>query len=154
MFENLKLKRFATLNTLFKGMEKPQIKQIIKSKNLKIFEEGTLIYKQNDDSTNLYLITDGEVKLKYCDGHKGEMKFLLDFFGEKEIIENTKRNSVAVAEKKCVLYEIPLKELKSLIQQTPCIRKNLIAANNSRKENNQQNELQRDIPQMSGKINF
>ena len=154
MFQYIELKRFATLNTLFKGMEKGQIKQIIKSKNLKTFNEGTLIYKQNEDATNLYLITEGEVKLKYSDEQKGEIKFLLDFFGEKEIIENTKRNSVAIAEKKCVLYEIPLKELKILIQQNPCIRKNLIAADNSRKETNQQKEFQRDIPQISGKINL
>jgi signal-transduction protein with cAMP-binding, CBS, and nucleotidyltransferase domain len=82
--------RFATLNTLFKGMEKPQIKNIIKAKMLKTFEEGTFIYQQNEDASCLYLITEGEVKIKYSDGGKGEQKFLLDFFGEKEIIENSK----------------------------------------------------------------
>lgn len=154
MFENIKLKRFVTLNTLFKGMEKPQIKNIIKAKMLKTFEEGTFIYQQNEDASCLYLITEGEVKIKYSDGGKGEQKFLLDFFGEKEIIENSKRNSAAIAEKKCILYEIPLKELKILIQQNPCIKKNLIAANNTRKENNQPKEFEKSFPPTSNKINF
>jgi signal-transduction protein with cAMP-binding, CBS, and nucleotidyltransferase domain len=154
MFENIKLMRFATLNTLFKGMEKPQIKNIIKAKMLKTFEEGTFIYQQNEDASCLYLITEGEVKIKYSDGGKGEQKFLLDFFGEKEIIENSKRNSAAIAEKKCILYEIPLKELKILIQQNPFIKKNLIAANNARKENNQPKEFEKAFPTTSNKINF
>ena len=113
-------------NSLFNSVDQSFIDSFIKPKNFFTAKEGTLLYSCEDDSTEMYLIAEGEIKIKFCDQRNIEYRFLLDFFGEKEIMDKTKRVSFAIANKECILYKISAEEINSLISSYEIILNNLM----------------------------
>lgn len=113
-------------NTIFNSVDQSFVDSFIKAKNFFIAKEGTLLYSCDDESTEMYLIAEGEVKIKFCDQRNIEYRFLLDFFGEKEIMDKTKRVSFAIANKDCILYKISAEEINSIISTYDIILNNLM----------------------------
>jgi len=113
-------------NSLFNSVNQSFVDSFIKPKNFLTVKEGTLLYSCEDDSTEMYLIAEGEVKIKFCDERNIEYRFLLDFFGEKEIMDKTKRVSFAIANKECILYKISAEEINSIISSYDIILNNLM----------------------------
>ncbi len=101
-------------NSLFSSVSESYLKSFIKSKNFFTAKEGTLIYSFDDQAKDIYLVIEGEVKIKFCDNRSIIYKTLSEFFGEKEILEKTKRVSFAIANKDCKLYRIEADELDIL----------------------------------------
>lgn len=101
-------------NSLFGSVQESSLKSFIKPKNFFTVKEGTLIYSFDDEAKNIYLVIEGEVKIKFCDKRGIIYKCIFDFFGEKEILEKTNRVSFAIANKDCKLYRIEAEELSSL----------------------------------------
>jgi CRP-like cAMP-binding protein len=135
---NQELVKMVGSNTLFKGVSRDFLKSFIKPKNYFGIKEGTIIYSKGDDSTDLYLIVEGEVKIKFCEKNKVEHRFITDFFGEEEIINKNKRLSHAVANHDSILYSIKSEELENLIRQHSKISENL---NNKNNESNNLDEF-------------
>jgi CRP-like cAMP-binding protein len=121
--DHLKLVR---TNALFKSVPESFLKTFIKPKNFEFVKDGTLLYSFDDDSNEFFLIVQGEVKIKFCDKSTIERKYLLDFFGEKEILDETKRCSFAVADKDCTLYKIEAAEFKELMNNEETIANNVL----------------------------
>jgi CRP-like cAMP-binding protein len=121
--------RFLKRNTLFKEASETYLNLIIKPKNFFKVKEGEVIYSCGEEAFGLYLILMGEIKIKFCNERKKEHRFnrryLTDFFGESEVLDESKRNSSAVADKDCVLYKISSTELKSLISANQTLYNNL-----------------------------
>jgi len=111
-------------NVLFHSVDQSIVDTFINLKNFFVAKEGTLLYSDTDDSTSVFLIVEGEVKIKFPDGKKIKFKYLLDFFGEKEILDNSPRISSAIANKECILYRMSRDELNSLILDYPIIHDN------------------------------
>lgn len=101
-------------NSLFSSVSESYLKTFIKPKNFFTAKEGTLIYSFDDEAKDIYLVIEGEVKIKFCDNRSIIYKTLSEFFGEKEILEKTKRVSFAIANKDCKLYRIEADELSIL----------------------------------------
>lgn len=112
-------------NNLFKGVPDYFIKKFYNLRNFKIVKEGTIIYSPDDESNYLYLIVQGEVKIKYSKQKQLINKYLYDFFGETEIRTSTKRISSSVAITDCILYLISFDELHALCSGNLTISKNL-----------------------------
>ena len=125
MIVNQELVKMVGSNTLFKGISKDFLKTVIKPKNYFGVKEGTIIYTKGDESTDLFLIVEGEVKIKFCSKNKVEHRFITDFFGEEELLNKDKRASHAVANHDSILYTINSEELNNLIQQQCKISENL-----------------------------
>ncbi len=127
-----KNERVVTSNNLFSGIKPAQLKLKINPKNFIEFREGDIIYQSGDSSDFTYLIIDGEVKVKFT-GTRSSLGVLKkgknEFFGEKEILENTKRTTSAVANSDCVLYKIKGKEITTLANLHKQIRINSAKAN-------------------------
>ena len=121
--DHLKLVR---TNELFKSVPESFLKTFIKPKNFECVKDGTLLYSFDDDSNEFYLIVHGEVKIKFCDKSTIERKYLHDFFGEKEILDESKRYSFAVADKDCTLYKIDAAEFKELMKNEETIANNIL----------------------------
>ena len=134
MIVNQELDKMVGSNTLFKGVSKDFLKSFIKPKNYFGIKEGTIIYRKGDDSTDFYLIVEGEVKIKFFDKNKVEHRFITDFFGEEEILKKDKRLSHAVANHDSILYSIKSEELDNLIMQHEKISQNLNNKNNKRND--------------------
>jgi len=101
-------------NLLFSSVSESYLKSFIKPKNFFTAKEGTLIYSFDDEAKDIYLVIEGEVKIKFCDNRSIIYKSFSDFFGEKEVLEKTKRVSFAIANKDCKLYRIEADELNIL----------------------------------------
>ena len=112
-------------NEMFKSISESFIRSFIKPKNFVPVKDGTLLYSFEDEANDFYLIVEGEVKIKYCDQNNIERRYLLDFFGEKEILEGSKRSSFVIADKDCTLYKIDADTLHDLMANNQIISDNI-----------------------------
>ena len=106
-------------NRLFQNVLPGDIRLNIQSQNFLEVNEGDIIYKADDDSSSLYLLIKGQVKIKFYGGFRDlsiTFKSDNDFFGENEILEKIPRKSTAMAIEQSLLYVISGKELKELAQ--------------------------------------
>jgi signal transduction histidine kinase len=113
------------LNKFFTDVNKSVIKSIFKTDSFKEVNEGEIIYKVGEDSKELFLLLRGEVKLKFPSQNYISNKIFNDFFGEKELFDNTRRNSFAVANNKCLLYIIQKQEFEILLSKSNTIKMNI-----------------------------
>jgi hypothetical protein len=97
-------------NKLFADVDFSGIKLKTNPKDILTFSEGSIIYRPGDETNFIYLILNGEVKVKIPGGTNRATKVFkvgkLDFFGEKEALENLPRNSSAVAESECSIFPV------------------------------------------------
>lgn len=115
-------------NKLFEGANANSIKFNIHQNNFLSFREGDVIFQSNDNSENIYLIVDGEIKLKIPNPSGSAIiyqKGKNDFFGEMELSERTPRKSSAVANTDCVIYCLSRKELYELLSRNKTLKKNI-----------------------------
>ncbi|OGU63801.1 MAG: hypothetical protein A2W30_07495 [Ignavibacteria bacterium RBG_16_36_9] len=112
-------------NKLFTDVKESALNTFFDQKEIKETREGEIIYRTGDQSNELYLIIKGEVRVKFPTNSYVTNKIYNDFFGEKELIEETKRISSAMAFSKLIYYRIDKSSLKSLIKKNPTIDENL-----------------------------
>ncbi|MHB1687650.1 MAG: ATP-binding protein [Ignavibacteriaceae bacterium] len=117
-----------TSNKLFAGVKETELKFNLNQKEITVVREGEVIFQNGDSSEIIYLLIDGEVKLKFPNPAGApviENKKKNDFFGEKEFIEKTLRKSSAVAETNCLVFKLTRGDYFKLISQNKEIKKNL-----------------------------
>ena len=117
--------RLLKKNTLFKGVPESHLKSFLNPKNFIKVEDGSIIYSLDGEASDIYLVIEGEVKIKFYKAKSIEIKILFDFFGEAEILERSKRFSSAVANKDCVFYKMSLAELNDLCEGSKNVITNL-----------------------------
>ncbi len=113
------------INKFFSDVNESVINSIYKPENLKVVNEGDIIYKSGDHSDELFLLLRGEVKIKFPSHNYISNKVFNDFFGEKELSDNTRRHSSAIANNNCLLYIIKKHIFEALIDKSKIIKKNL-----------------------------
>jgi signal transduction histidine kinase len=115
-------------NSLFQGVNDFEFTLNVNPKDFIVVEDGGIIYQPGDLSDAIYLIIDGEVKLKITDSGSPTIikKERNEFFGEKETLDNLARKSSAVANKDSILYMIRKNEIISLLQKSRLIKSNLL----------------------------
>jgi signal transduction histidine kinase len=123
-----------TGNKLFAGISEAELKINFSSKNLTAIKEGEVIFQNGGSSEEIYLLVDGEVKIKFPNPAGAPIigtKTKNDFFGENEFIEKTPRRSSAVAETNCLIFAINRSEYLEIIAQNPVVKNNLPLENSS-----------------------
>ena len=76
--------RLLKTNGLFKGIPESTLKPYMKPKYFFEVKEGEIIYVCGDETSELFLIVEGEVKIKSSGTGSVRHKYLSDFFGEEE----------------------------------------------------------------------
>ena len=115
-------------NSLFQGVNDAGFYLNFNPKDFIVIEDGGIIYQPGDLSDAIYLIIDGEIKIKISGTgipvvvKKGRN----EFFGEKETLENLARKSSAVANKNSILYMIRKNDVLSLIEKSKEIKTTLL----------------------------
>jgi hypothetical protein len=89
--------------------------------------EGEIIFQSGDDPEKVYLIVYGlvKIKIKTKTGAKIISKAAGDFFGVREVLENTERNSTAISEINTELYLIGRGEFFRLVYGNDEIKINI-----------------------------
>jgi len=113
------------VNKLFTDVTNAVISSFFKQENFSGLKEGEVIYQAGDESNYLYLLLRGEVKIKYPKANYVSNKNFNDFFGEKEIVDETRRISSAVANSNCLIYKLEKKLFRKLITRNPALNSNL-----------------------------
>lgn len=119
-------------NKLFNKVNESDIKINVNQKDLLEIPEGEIIFQAGNSAEHIYLVLQGKVKLKHniaIDGQKIFFKTENDFFGEREFLDNTSRNSSSVSETACILYILRRKEINDLISRNRTILNNLQGLN-------------------------
>ncbi|HZW38285.1 MAG TPA: cyclic nucleotide-binding domain-containing protein [Ignavibacteriaceae bacterium] len=92
-------------NSLFKNVDTARLKVRYSPKGVLPVREGDIVFQKGDEADFIYLVIEGEIKVKINDKFPVIKNYKKgDFFGEKEIIEKTNRISSAVAEINTLLY--------------------------------------------------
>ena len=112
-------------NRLFTGVKESVFASSFDAKEIREAREGEILYKTGDASNAVYLIIKGEVKVKFASHGYVSAKIQNDFFGEKELIEETKRISSAMAFSKLVYYKLDKTLLGKIIKKSALIEENL-----------------------------
>lgn len=82
------------------------------------FAKGTVVFKEGDPGTHMYVVKAGKVDLKIHDKtihtfSEGEL------FGEMALIEHDKRSATTIAATDCELFLLDEHRFQFLVQQTP-----------------------------------
>ncbi len=139
--------RLLRTNGLFKGISGSVLKPYLKPKYFFEVKEGDILYVCGDAASEIFLIVEGEVKIKFSCNGNGKVnvnhKYLSDFFGEDEILNGGERTSSAVANTDCVLFKMNSADLKQLSSSDKKIADNLKSMDEV--ENEVENEVNNDI---------
>jgi signal transduction histidine kinase len=112
-------------NKLFTGIKDSVLTSFFDQKEIKEAREGEIIYKTGDQSNAIYLIIKGDIRVKFSANNYVSNRIFNDFFGEKELIDDTRRISSAVAFSKLVYYRLDKAVYKNLVAKNPVIGNNL-----------------------------
>jgi len=112
-------------NKLFTGIKESVLSSFFDQKEIKEAREGEIIYKTGDQSNAIYLIIKGDIRVKFSANNYVSNRIFNDFFGEKELIDETRRISSAVAFSKLIYYRLDRAVFKSIVTKNPVIDNNL-----------------------------
>ncbi len=111
-------------NKLFTGVKESVLNSFFDQKEIKEAREGDIIYRTGDNSSALFLIIKGEVRVKFPSVGYVANKIFNDFFGEKELTDETKRISSAMAFSRLIYYKINKSDLHNLFKKNSTIEDN------------------------------
>jgi signal transduction histidine kinase/CRP-like cAMP-binding protein len=129
-------------NKLLAGVSSQALKLKLTQSNFLSLNEGEIIYQTGDKSEFIYLILDGEIKLKIINSSSSStvrLKEKNDFFGEYELVDKVSRKSSAVANTDCVLYRLTYKELSELISTYNAVQEIISSSRNEDNSNTRNN---------------
>lgn len=142
------------LNILFNGIKTNSLPLNLNSKQFEDFREGEIIYESGDDSTFVYLLVSGKVKIKENGIKKLQFKRENEFFGEKEVIKKSRRTSSAMAESDSTVYKLFKDDFQQLLKNFPTIKQNLIDFTNLSEEDfNSYEQIDKKLLQVDNQIN-
>jgi len=118
-------------NDLFKDLDFASLNIPFDAKNFLEFKEGDLIYSSNQSAEFIYLLINGEVKIKLNSLKRLFFKSPNEYFGETEVLHKELRGSSAVANSDCLLYQMEESLLSKLINDSSEIRAVLLYNDNN-----------------------
>lgn len=115
-------------NRLFYDIDQKDISFPFYQRDVVTLPEGSIIFQSGDQVDHIYLILEGEVKIKHniaIDGQRIFEKGRDDFFGEQEFLSGTNRLSSAVANSETTVYILRRRELNELVKKDRHVLNNL-----------------------------
>lgn len=121
------LRRAATRDLLqtvafAKTLENEDIDLLLDAARYRPFERGESIYRENDPSTDLFIVADGMVQLQTDDGERLHVRAYVgrgDFFGDAEIEAGVARLSGAVASGPSLLISVDARTVRTVAARHP-----------------------------------
>ncbi len=111
--------------SIFSQLKKQDLSVVARYSHYDNFNRGETIFSEGSHSEELYIIKEGEVLISKHRGENEDMalaRFIPgEIFGELDLLDNTPRTAVAVAEKDTTLLIFPKKgvQFKDILQKHP-----------------------------------
>ncbi|ACL69351.1 Crp/Fnr family transcriptional regulator [Halothermothrix orenii] len=117
---------------VFSKMERDEVALICERAYEKWFRKGEVIFFENDDNRNLYVLVSGRVKLSMLSA-EGKEKVLTilqegDIFGEVSLFDQDPLPVTAEVIKDSRLIVLPVKDLENIIMKNPKVAIKIIEA--------------------------
>ncbi len=132
-------------NDLFKNLDFESLEIPFDAKNFLEFKEGDFIFSAGQPSDFLYLLINGEVKIKLNSIKKLFFKSPNEFFGESEVLQKELRDSSAVANSDCLVYKLDESLVSKLINDSSAIRSILLFDDKMATDENLQNHILEEV---------
>lgn len=88
------------------------------------FKEGDVVFRQGAEPDKFYLIESGKIKVASWEGKRQEIINFLregDFFGEKAIVEESRRSADVICLTDCHLFSLKKEGFRELVRKSPRI---------------------------------
>ncbi len=102
------------------------LQTLLKKFNSEFYKEGDVVFRQGAEPDKFYLVESGKIKVVVWDENKQEIVNFLregDFFGEKALIEDTRRTADVVCLTDCHLFSLKKEDFNQLVVTSPKIQK-------------------------------
>jgi hypothetical protein len=132
-------------NDLFKDLDFESLEIPFDAKNFAEFKEGDFIFSAGQPSEFLYLLINGEVKIKLNSIKRLFFKSPNEFFGENEVLQKESRDSSAVANSDCLVYKLDEALVGKLVNDSSAIRSILLFDDKKSGDENLQTHVQEEV---------
>lgn len=113
-------------NKLFENLDFSSINFPFDPKNIEETKEGNLFFAPDAESEFVYLLIKGNAKVKTTLPKRVFTKTAGDFFGENEVLQQSKRKSTAMAVTDCLFYKLDIQTFKNLINNSEQVKASVI----------------------------
>lgn len=105
---------------LFRDLDETERAQVLIVGQVRNYRSEEVIFREGDDGDGLYIVIKGSVRISKHTAQGEEALAVLEpnaFFGEMALVDFSPRAADAVANQATETFFIPLKDLRSLIEQ-------------------------------------
>ncbi|MFX0200574.1 MAG: peptidase domain-containing ABC transporter [Candidatus Hodarchaeota archaeon] len=102
------------------------IRELARHLNAEFYKEGDVVFRQGAEPDKFYLIESGKLKaVRWEDKRQEIINFLRegDFFGEKALVDETKRSADVICLTDCHLFSLAKEAFNGLATRSPRIKK-------------------------------
>lgn len=128
MFQNKNVQEVKN-NKLFAGISEQDLKHDFSHSEIRDFKEGEIIFSKGDPGDFLYLILEGNVKIKFSSESVFSnliKKSSGDFFGEKEFFEEKERLSSAISDTKTRIFPLNRNEFITIAKKSNSFKEKVL----------------------------
>ncbi len=110
--------------SLFKGLNKEELKEIYENLEEAEFESGRIIFEEGAPGNKMYIIKEGKVEVRL---KRGDLILVLaelkkgDFFGEFSLVQEAERSATCVATQKVNLFSLSKEKFWKIAEKNPRI---------------------------------
>lgn len=115
---------------LFSELEEPELKKLASKLQIKEYEKNTLVVRETDEGSTLFIITKGKVKISRLSESGKEVILAIlgedEFFGEMSLLDGEARSANVTTIHKSELLLLKRKDFLEILEQSPKISISLL----------------------------
>lgn len=113
--------------TLFKDLTREEFKQIVANLTLRHYDEETIVVKEGDPGTSLFIIVQGQVRVLTRDPKQREVILATlsegEFFGEISLLTGKPRTATIITNTSSDLLELSRDDFAKIVKKHPRVQK-------------------------------
>lgn len=125
------VRKFLKNVPVFKHLPQAYLKQISEDSCIHRFSKDEVVFSQNDESTDLYIVLDGRVKASFLNEDGDELVLAVfnkkEFFGDLSLLDGVPRSATITAEENSLLAVLKRDKFLDAIKRNPALAIDMLA---------------------------
>jgi subfamily B ATP-binding cassette protein HlyB/CyaB len=116
---------FLKTSTSMTALPPGDLQELARRFTFEFFKEGQAVFRQGADPEKFYIVESGKLKVESWDENKQQIINFLregDFFGEKALVEDTRRTADVICLTDCHLFSLKKQDFLALVSKSPRIK--------------------------------